>query len=172
MLCIQLPHVVHPLTLTYWTIFLVHRQPRTAYWHLTHICWQLTCQLQDSVTVRMAYTCTRHIATRQRPITGISVLQSWIIIWVRELSISGAYWLLELPDLHGNKMYLGMFFRLDLYPGKGGCQCSLQLLIQLSISAPGTCCGWVAQGSVEGKVCCLTLQHMISTRNQTRDLLI
>ena len=56
------------------------------------------------------------------------------------------------------------------FPWQGGRQCSLQLLIQPWICAPGTHYGWVNQGSMEYKVC-LTLLHVVSTGNQTPDLL-
>ena len=54
---------------------------------------------------------------------------------------------------------------------QGGRQCSLQLLIQPWICAPGTHYSWVDQGSVEYEVCS-TLPHMASTGNRTTDLLI
>ena len=57
------------------------------------------------------------------------------------------------------------------FPLQGGRQCSLQLLIQPWICAPGTPYGWVDRGSVEYEVC-LTLLHMTSTGNRTPDLLI
>ena len=45
-----------------------------------------------------------------------------------------------------------MFNRL-FFSCQSGLQCSLQLLIQPWIRAPGSHCGWVDQGSVEYKVC-------------------
>ena len=53
----------------------------------------------------------------------------------------------------------------------GGHQCTLQLLIQPWIRAPGTHYGWVGQDSVEYEVC-PTLLHMASTGSRTPDLLI
>ena len=50
------------------------------------------------------------------------------------------------------------------FPWQGGCQCSLQLLIQPWICAPGTYYGWVDRGSVEYEVY-PTLLHMASTGN-------
>ena len=57
------------------------------------------------------------------------------------------------------------------HPWQGGCQCSLQLLIQPCICAPDTHCSWVHRGSVGYKVC-PTLLHMTSTGNRTLYLLI
>ena len=57
------------------------------------------------------------------------------------------------------------------FPWQGGHQCSLQLLIQPWICAPGIHYSWVDQGSVEYEVC-LTLLHMASTGNRTPDFLI
>ena len=57
------------------------------------------------------------------------------------------------------------------FPWQGGRQCSLQLLIQPWICAPGTHYGWVDRGSVEYEVY-PTLLHMASTGNRTPDLLI
>ena len=54
---------------------------------------------------------------------------------------------------------------------QGGRQCSLQLLIQPWICAPGTHYGMVDRGSVEYEVS-LTLLRMASTGNQIADLLI
>ena len=51
------------------------------------------------------------------------------------------------------------------FPWQGGRQCSLQLLIQPWICAPGTHYGWVDRGSVEYEVC-PTLLHMASTENR------
>ena len=56
------------------------------------------------------------------------------------------------------------------FPWQGGRQCSLQLLIQPWICAPGTHYGWVDRGSVE--YVCPTLLHMASTENRTPGLLI
>ena len=64
-----------------------------------------------------------------------------------------------------------MFNRLYLSLWQGGLQCSLQLLIQPWICAPGTHYGWVDWGIVEYKVC-PTLLHMANTGNWTTDLLI
>ena len=57
------------------------------------------------------------------------------------------------------------------FPWQGGHQCSLQLLIQPWICAPGTHYGSVGRGSVEYEVC-LTLLHMASSGNRTPDHLI
>ena len=57
------------------------------------------------------------------------------------------------------------------FPWQGGRQCSLQLLIQPWIYAPGTHYGWVDLGSAECEVY-PTLLHMASTGNRTPDLLI
>ena len=57
------------------------------------------------------------------------------------------------------------------FPWRGGYQCSLQLLIQSWICAPGTHYGWVDRGSVEYEVCPTPL-HMASNGNRTPDLLI
>ena len=57
------------------------------------------------------------------------------------------------------------------FPWQGGCQCSLQLLIQPWICAPGTHYSWVDRSSVEYEVY-PTLLHMASTGNRTPDLLI
>ena len=57
------------------------------------------------------------------------------------------------------------------FPWQGGHQCSLQLLIQPLICAPGTHYGWVDQGCVEYKVF-PTLLHIASSGNRTLDLLI
>ena len=57
------------------------------------------------------------------------------------------------------------------YPWQGGHQCSLKLLIQPWLCAPGTHFGWVDRGSVEYEVC-PTLLHMASTGNRTLGLLI
>ena len=54
---------------------------------------------------------------------------------------------------------------------QGGCQCSLQLLIQPWICAPGTHYAWVDRSSVEYEVY-PTLLHMATTGNRTSDLLI
>ena len=55
-----------------------------------------------------------------------------------------------------------------LFPWQGGRQCSLQLLIQPWICAPGTHYVWMNQGSVGYEVC-PTLLHMASTANRTPD---
>ena len=57
------------------------------------------------------------------------------------------------------------------FPWQAGRQCSMQLLIQPWICAPGTQYGWVDRGSVEYEVC-PTLLHMANTGNRTPDLLI
>ena len=57
------------------------------------------------------------------------------------------------------------------FPWQGGRQCSLQLLIQAWICAPGTHYGWVDRGSVEYEIY-PTLLHMASTGNWTPDFLI
>ena len=62
-----------------------------------------------------------------------------------------------------------MFFRIYL-PWQWA-HSSLQLVIQPWICAPGTHHSWVDWGSVEYEIC-LTLLHMVSTRNRTPDLLI
>ena len=66
-------------------------------------------------------------------------------------------------------MWLHMLFRL--YLSWQWVHSSLQLLIQSSICAPSTHYGWVDRGSVQYEVC-PTLLHMVSTGNQTPDLLI
>ena len=48
-------------------------------------------------------------------------------------------------------------------PWQGGRQCSLQLLIQPWICAPGTHYGWVDQGNVEYEVCLTLLQMANAT---------
>ena len=50
------------------------------------------------------------------------------------------------------------------FPWQGGCQCSLQLLIQPWICAAGTHYSWVDPGSVEYKVC-QTLLHVTNSGN-------
>ena len=57
------------------------------------------------------------------------------------------------------------------FPWQGERQCSLQLLIQPWICAPGTQYGWVDQGSLEYNVF-PTLLHMANTGNRTPYLLI
>ena len=57
------------------------------------------------------------------------------------------------------------------FPWQGGRQCSLQLLIQPWICAPGSHYGWVDRGSVGYEVC-PTLLHIASNGNRTPDLLI
>ena len=57
------------------------------------------------------------------------------------------------------------------FPWQGERHCSLQLLIQPWICAPGTQYGWVDRGSVEYEVC-PTLLHMANIGNRTPDLLI
>ena len=57
------------------------------------------------------------------------------------------------------------------FPWQGGRQCSVQLLIQPWICAPGTHYGWVDRGSAEHEVCPILL-HMASIGNRTPDLLI
>ena len=57
------------------------------------------------------------------------------------------------------------------FPWQGGCQCSLQPLIQPWICAPGTHYGCMGQGSVEYEVC-PTLLHMASSGNWTPDLIL
>ena len=56
-------------------------------------------------------------------------------------------------------------------PWQGGRQCSLELLIQPWICAPGTHYCWADRGSVEYEAC-PTLLHMANTGIRTPDLLI
>ena len=56
------------------------------------------------------------------------------------------------------------------FPWPGGHQCSLQLLIQPWIGAPGTHYSWMDRGSVEYE--CPTLLHMASNGNRTPEHLI
>ena len=57
------------------------------------------------------------------------------------------------------------------FPCQSGRQCSLQLLIQTWIYAPGTHYGWVDRGIAKYEVCPILL-HMTNTENRTPDLLI
>ena len=72
-----------------------------------------------------------------------------------------------IPDTHHN--ICSADFTVSLC--QCGCQCSLRLLIQPWICAPGTHYGWVDRGSEESEVS-LILIHMTSARNQTPDILM
>ena len=57
-----------------------------------------------------------------------------------------------------------------LFPWESGYQCSLQLLIQPWICAPGTHYGWVDHGKVEYEVCSTHLHMPALGSNPTPDL--
>ena len=61
------------------------------------------------------------------------------------------------PDIHDYAFSTDFTFLLAI---QGGRQCSLELLIQPWICAPGADYDWVDRGSVEYEVC-LTFPHMI-----------